>query len=415
MSPGLKSLGINLQTRYQILNLTKNLWKLLIAFCVLSFSSQLAAALEIPVLYLKQTLHKPPALSNILPPAKNSGIMGAKLAISDNNSAGKFLQQHYQLTQYESDKPEQLLQQARQWLEAGNRFIVVNAPADTLLRLSGDNIVGGNALIFNTSSLDNSLRIQNCQTGLLHTIPSRAMLTDALMQFLVKKRWRKWFLIKGSRAEDELFSRSLKHSSKRFGAQLVAEKTWSFDTDLRRSATREIPAFTQADDYDVIVTADESGDFGEYIPYNSWLPRPVAGTQGLTPTAWHRVVEQWGAAQLQSRFEKLSGRWMNSQDYASWLAIRSIAEAVSRTSSIDYKTIYQYLLSADFQLGGFKGRKLNFRTWNGQMRQPIPLIHPRALVATAPLEGFLHPRTELDSLGYDQPEVSCKFETTIEN
>lgn len=194
---------------------------------------------------------------------------------------------------------------------------------------------------------------------------------------------------------------------------MIAEKTWTFDTDLRRSAASEIPAFTQLDDYDVIVVADESGDFGEYIPYNSWLPRPVAGTQGLKPVAWHRVIEQWGAAQLQNRFEKLAGRWMNSDDYSSWLALRSIAEAITRTSSTDFKALYQYLLSDDFELAGFKGRKLNFRSWNGQMRQPVPLIHPRALVTTAPLEGFLHPRSELDSLGFDKAEISCNFSSEI--
>lgn len=403
-----------MQIRQHKLNRSKATIKHLLLFGFLFYSAQLAA-LDIAVLYLKQIVHKPPVLSNILPPAENSGIKGAELAIADNNSAGKFLQQHFQLTIYESEFPEQLIQQAQQWIQSGNRFVVTDMPAETLLTLSADHAIDGQALIFNASATDNSLRVQQCRSGLLHTIPSRAMLSDALMQFLIKKRWRKWLLIKGSTVDDELFAQSLKHSSTRFGAKLVAEKTWTFDTDLRRSAASEIPAFTQTDDYDVIVTADESGDFGEYIPYNSWLPRPVAGTQGLTPVAWHRVVEQWGAAQLQSRFEKLAGRWMNSRDYASWLAIRSIGEAVTRTSDIDYKKVYQYLLSPQFQLGGFKGRKLNFRTWNGQMRQPIPLIHPRALVATAPLEGFLHPRTELDSLGFDQPEVSCNFKSIIEN
>jgi len=33
----------------------------------------------------------------------------------------------------------------------------------------------------------------------------------------------------------------------------------------------------------------------------------------------------------------------------------------------------------------------------------------RSLVAVAPIEGFLHPKTELDTLGYDQPESTCKW------
>ena len=75
---------------------------------------------------------------------------------------------------------------------------------------------------------------------------------------------------------------------------------------------------------------------------NTWHPRPVVGTQGLKPVAWHRVVEQWGAAQLQSRFDKLSGRWMTSEDYAAWAAVRSVAEAVTRTKSNELKTVNNF-------------------------------------------------------------------------
>ncbi len=397
----------------QIFIRTKVLTKYLLTLWV-ALQCTNTAALDIPILYLKQIVHKLPVLSNILPEAENSGIKGAELAIADNNTAGKFLDQHYKITLFESDNPSQLIQRAHQWIESDNHLLIADLTASTLLTLAQDKAINSNVIILNTSASENSLRSQSCLTGLLHTIPSRAMLNDALIQFLIKKRWRKLLLVKGSRAEDKLLAKSIKRSVKRFGAKLVDEKTWSFDTDLRRTASNELPAFTKTDEYDVIVVADESGDFGEYILYNSWYPRPVAGTQGLTPVAWHRAVEQWGAAQLQSRFEKLAGRWMNSRDYSSWLAVRSIAEAVTRTSSSDYRVIYQYLLSPEFQLAGFKGRKLNFRTWNGQMRQPIPLVHPRALVSTAPLEGFLHPRTELDSLGYDKPEVSCSFNTNIQ-
>ena len=366
-----------------------------------------AVAVDVDVLYLKQEIEQAPVLSNILPEPADSGIRGAELAIQDNNSAGRFLKQHYQLQQFSSAEPSDLIERGQQWVQGGQRLILADLPANTLLQLVRHPDIDGKAVVFNVSAADNSLRQQYCYRGLLHTAPSRAMLTDALMQFLVSKRWQKWLLVKGQRRDDERYASSLKRSSKRFGAKLVEEKTWRFDTDLRRSAAKEIPAFTHVRDHDVIVVADEIGDFGEYIPYNSHLPRPVAGTQGLSPLAWHRVVQQWGAAQLQSRFEKLAGRWMNSRDYSAWLALRAIAEAVTRSGSDDIKTLYAYLLGPDFELAGFKGRKLRFRDWNGQMRQPIPLVHPRALVATAPLEGFLHPYSELDSLGYDRAEVKC--------
>ena len=51
---------------------------------------------------------------------------------------------------------------------------------------------------------------------------------------------------------------------------------------------------------------------------------------------------------------------------------------------------------------------MTYRQWNGQLRQPIPLVHPGSVVALAPIEGFLHHRTTLDSLGLDEPESGCQ-------
>jgi len=174
------------------------------------------------------------------------------------------------------------------------------------------------------------------------------------------------------------------------------------------SASTEVPVFTQARKYDVVAVADEVDDFGQYVLYNAWLPGPVVGTAGVEPAVWSPVVEQWGAIQLQGRFNDQAKRAMNGVDYAAWAAVRSIGEAVTRTQSTDPVQLRAYLLSDKFTLGGFKGAKMSYRDWNGQLRQPIPLVHPEAVVALAPLEGFLHQRTELDTLGLDKSESSCK-------
>ena len=41
------------------------------------------------------------------------------------------------------------------------------------------------------------------------------------------------------------------------------------------------------------------------------------------------------------------------------------------------------------------------------MRQPILLAAPRTLVSVSPQEGFLHQRTPLDSLGFDEPSPTA--------
>ena len=233
------------------------------------------------------------------------------------------------------------------------------------------------------------------------------MLSDALIQFFVYRKWEDIFLITGNRDGDKAYAAAIRQSINKFGLKTIEDKTWIEDTDMRRNASAEVPVFTQARSYDAVIVTDEDQDFSQYVLYNTWLPRPVAGSAGLSPVAWSAVVEQWGAAQLQSRFKDLANRDMTSRDYANWAAVRAIGEAVTRTSTDDVTTLREYLLSEEFELAGFKGASLSFRTWNGQLRQPIQLVHERAVVASAPVEGFLHPVTELDTLGLDESESQC--------
>jgi ABC transporter substrate binding protein (PQQ-dependent alcohol dehydrogenase system) len=380
----------------------------LAAATLLATQSQAAnEEMKVQIGYLAFIPDPGPVLSNIIPEPRDAGLRGAELAIIDSNSTGRFLNHSYTLQTANADSPQALLDAAQALHQQGLRLFVVNAPVDTLRQLSA---ALPDSLLFNAGSADDSLRSTACLNNVLHTLPSRAMLADALAQFLTVRRWNRWLLIVGQTPDDQAYAAALRRAAKRFGHTIVAEKAWSFDNDQRRSAQADMPLFTQTTEYDVVLVADERGDFGEYVPYQTWYPRPVAGTQGLTPVGWHKSVETYGAAQLQKRFEALAGRWMNDRDFAAWMAVRSIASAVTKLRQADPMVIRQAELSDQLPLDGFKGRKLSYRAWNGQLRQPIPIVQPRALVSTSPQDGFLHPVTELDTLGYDKPEVTCHFQ-----
>lgn len=378
----------------------------LLAIAWASHGQAAEAPLQVQIGYLGYRPDPGPLLSNVIPEPADAGQRGAELAIIDSNSTGAFLNQRYSLTSASVDSPEALLAAAQAQHAQGLRLFVVNAPAASLRQLSASL---PDSLLFNAGSADDRLRSTECLANVLHTLPSRAMLADALAQFLVLRKWQKALLIVGPTEDDQAYAAALRRAAKRFGVQLVAEKAWRFDNDQRRSAQADMPLFTQTAEYDVVLVADERGDFGEYVPYQTWYPRPVAGTQGLTPTGWHKTVETYGAAQLQKRFEALAGRWMNDRDFAAWMAVRSVASAVNKLHQVDPQAIRQLELSEQLPLDGFKGRKLSYRAWNGQLRQPIPIVQPRALVSTSPQDGFLHPTNEMDSLGYDQPEVTCRL------
>ena len=51
---------------------------------------------------------------------------------------------------------------------------------------------------------------------------------------------------------------------------------------------------------------------------------------------------------------------------------------------------------------------MNFRPWDGQLRMPMMLATHNAVIAVAPLDGFLHQTNTLDTLGTDEPEHKCQ-------
>jgi len=361
----------------------------------------------INIAYFTQEQNAPPVLSNLDPFIKDKGIMGAELAVNDNNTTGEFTGQQFVLKKMVVPVDGDVAASFAQNIAGKFSFVVTALSAENTNKIA-DMAVAGQMLLFDAATIDDALRNEQCRNNVLHILPSRAMRADALAQYMMKKRWTKWFLVVGAASEDRLFADALRRAAKRFGMKIVEEKVWEHTYDARRTVQSDVAVFTQVDDYDVLVVADEQGQFGEYLDYRTWLPRPVIGTQGLVASAWHWTHEQWGATQIQNRFREQAGRSMQEQDYAAYIAVRAIGEAATRSKSNELAAIKDYMSSDAFALQGYKGNPLSFRSWDGQLRQPVLLAAPRSLVAVAPIEGFLHPKTELDTLGQDLPESQCK-------
>jgi len=379
----------------------------IVLFITLLFSFIKADILETNILYLEQKIQRPPVLSNVIKTPEDLGIQGAKIAVKDSNKTARFLNQKYNLIESISFDKKELLNSLEKFINEKNSFVLLKVE-DNLLQEIIKNPLFEKAVFFNIANKNSDFRQNLCQTNLLHTIASNAMLYDGLVQFLVKRNFKDIFLISGTKEKDLQITKDIKRAVKKFNAKIVEEKQWTYDADIRRKAADEMPVFTQANNYDVIITADNYGDFGEFVYFNSWLPRPLAGTQGLTPKTWHKVIEQWGAAQMQKRFEKFASRWMEDEDFAAWVAIRTIVTSVTKTKSNDMKTALNFIYSKDFELGAYKGRKLTYKDFNGQIRMPVALVQPNALVSTSPQVGFLHPTNDLDTLGIASFQVECK-------
>jgi ABC transporter substrate binding protein (PQQ-dependent alcohol dehydrogenase system) len=385
-----------------------------IGLSVIATHALAADPLEIGVGYLRHAGFKS-TLSLAAQPAENDGVAGALLAIEDNNTTGKFLNQHFTLTEVRLKIGDDVAAAANK-LADHDSYVILDLPADEVLKVA-DTLRDRDTVLFDAGSIDDRLREQDCRANVIHVAPTRSMLADALAQYLVWKQWKRWLLVAGSHDNDKLYADALRRAASRFGAKIVQERTFQDTGGARRTDSgvtliqRQMPVFTQeAPPYDILVAADESEVFAGYLPYRTWEPRPVAGSAGLVATSWDASHDQWGAIQIQNRFLKLNSRHMTALDMQVWTAARMIGEAISRTNSGDPKIVFGFIKGKDFSIAAFKGQRLTLRDWNLQLRQPILLADGRLVVSVSPQEGFLHQFSELDTLGVDRPETKCKLQ-----
>jgi len=384
------------------------------------------AALKIG--YLREMVEHPRPASRLDVEPKDAGVAGAKMAIEENNAGGRFTGHDYSLdvsTVTSADKAVEALQKV---LDSDHHYIVVDASAETLLEMA-DWAKDKDILLFNVRATDVSLRQENCRANVMHIVPDRYMLADALAQYLVTMKWTNWLLVHGSTPGDLAYADAIKRAAGRFGATIVDVREYKDTSGGRRDDVGTIPPGAAASlpgkqaslngtvpadpAYQIIVVADEDQSFGPFMPYRGGAdPRPVAGTTGLTATTWSPGHEKWGATQANNNFQKDFHRLMLPIDYQAYVATRAIGEAVTRNADGDFATVDAFIHGPELQLAPFKGIKQQFRPWDGQFRQPIIIATDKVPVSFSPQRGFphaSHPEIEVDTLGIDEPESLCKM------
>src|SRR6202795_1449171 len=252
---------------------------------ILALISTLAMAepLAVKIGYLGHA-EKKATISLVDFPPDNNGVAGARLALEDNNTTGKFLNQHFSLEQVRIKEGDDPVAAISRLADHDISLFIVDLAADMLLKVADAGRSRG-LVFFNAGAIDDRLREGDCRPNVIHTAPTRSMLADGLAQYLVVKRWRRWLLIVGSHDPDKLYADALRRAASRFGAKIVEERAFEDTGGARRTDSglvqiqRQMPLFLQgAPDYDVLVAADESEVFASYLPYRTREPRPVAGS-----------------------------------------------------------------------------------------------------------------------------------------
>jgi len=347
------------------------------------------------------------AYERIILKTRTHPFTGAEVGIDDAAALARVLKADFALQRITAKSPADVAPAVLAALDAGTHFFLIDAPAESFKPLIAA-ARGRDVLLFNVSEPDDSLRRDLCAGEFVHVYPSRAQLTDGLIQFIVSRKWRDVLVLEGPSPADAAMTAAFMHSAQKFGARIVADQHFKPGTDPRDREQND-PALLSAinRDFDAVFVADDAFDFARTVPYHLARPRPVIGSIDLEPVAWHWTWERHGAPQVNARFERKSGgRHMEGADWAAWLAVKMIVQSALRTESADFARERAFILG-DGSFDGDKGLAVSVRPWDHQLRQAILLAAPYEIVADAPIEGFLHRTNALDTLGDDGPESPC--------
>ncbi|MFT3956136.1 MAG: branched-chain amino acid ABC transporter substrate-binding protein [Piscinibacter sp.] len=286
--------------------------------------------------------------------------------------------------------------------KAGAAVLLADLPADWLLAVTD----AVKLPVLNLGEPADRLRAQDCRARLFHLIPSERMRADALAQTLVSRKWSNVLLLTGPGAADQLRAATVQASMKRYGLKTVGSKPFKVSADPRERDLANPLLLTSGAQYDAVWVVDSDGEFARSLPYRTVLPRPVVGDGGLVAVAWHAQFERFGAPQVSRRFMKATKRPMTANDWSAWMAGKALVGAAVAAPKGPLSAWAQAI--AKNPVDGSKGTAMNFRPWDGQLRQTLLLTDGQGVISQAPIDGLLHPTNVLDTLGADAPEKLCK-------
>jgi len=332
---------------------------------------------------------------------------GAELGLSDVAALGRATSLTFVLDRRSLSAEDTLQASLAEAAQEGAAAAILDLPDDDMVAAARA-LPAGRLALFNVRSPRDELRRSACRADLFHIIPSETALTDAIAQFLVFRNWRRVLMLIGPEEDDRSLATTFESSARKFGARIVGSKPFVLGNNPRERQQTNVALMTAAGDFDAVFLADSIGDYGRFVPYRLAQPRPVVGSHGLQASAWHPYSERYGAPQVNRRFTKAAGRPMSDLDWSAWVAVKAVAEATTRGGARRPEELIRQLKSPNMTIEMSKGMTGSFRSWDHQLRQPIMIHTHNAVVEFAPLEGFLHQNSVLDTLGLSDRDVACE-------
>lgn len=333
---------------------------------------------------------------------------GAQLGLEELKHLKRVAKAHFAMTRESVAGSAEMVAAVERMKGDGVSFFVLDASDDVVAEVAARTADMG-VYLFNTTAPGDDLRNALCQPHLFHTAASRAMLADAVAQYLKAQKWQDILILRGPLDEDNQMVNAFERAAALFGLDIDETRDFVLGNDPRAREVNDLAFLTGDASYDAVFVADIDGEFALGVPYATQDPAAVVGAAGLTPRVWHWSYLRHGAPQVHGRFERMHGRRMGEADWGAWIAMKIIGNGIARAKTTDPAAVAAFLRAGDFRIDGSKGPGMSFRPWNNQLRQPVMLTTGNWVTAVAPIEGFKHRTNDLDTLGHDERDSTCKF------
>ncbi len=365
-----------------------------------------------------------------------AAALGAELGAAEAARLAQLFERRFELVTARATGPDQVERETRRLVKQERVFAILGGLDDPSCLLLSRLADQHGVLFFNVGCPDDALRNKRCRRTTFNVEASTAMYTDALAQWLAASAGlRRWYFVtpdseagaavhhrarQALRAQggEDIGKAVVKTEAPELGAlfeRLTAARPDVVFLGLRGKSQA---AFLQR--YNRLDSPFEVA--GPYVSTAGLWSAPAEERAGIWPTLWHHQLFRYGAAQLGDRFIKIAQQPLDARGWASWMGVKILSETVMRAGTTEASALVQFLEADRTQFDGHKGKRLTFRSWDHQLRQPLYLVRAKMqaenrwdvfdAVAELPLGRPDARRTSqelLDQLGDLESRTGCRF------
>jgi branched-chain amino acid transport system substrate-binding protein len=368
--------------------------------------------------------------TGFLGPMGEYAVLGATLAVEEVNAAGGVLGRKFELLTEDSVNPQTASTKAQRMVERDKVDAIVGEISSASALAISQVTTRAKTLFLQTGCNSDELRGKSCSRYMFHLEACNTMYVRTIGQALLRDgmvKGKKWMAFTADYAfGHDLFKQTKKFMDENggifvsndmlptdateFSASLLKIRQQKPDLVMSNLAGNQTTNFTkQYNEFDIDIPFA-----GADMNMTSIWGAGKAGFSGIWPIIWTHQVQAASAKEFVSKFQKRWDKLPENQAVNDYLAIKILAEAMTKTKSVDAEKVIGYLES-DVKFDVLRDRPGYFRPWDHQMLYEMYIVTPNPdknagkydfMTTSKPVPGASE---SLEILAPTQQENMCKF------